>query len=205
MKRELTLAQIKSKIKRVEFERFDLVVAIAKGGINPGLLIADHLKLPLKILHISFRDENNKPLYKKPVSNKSLNNDYKNNKKLIYHNNKKYNILLKQQYSTNLLIGGQDGICCAQEPLPDWRNIECQEPPTFVTDDNMPPVSDRWFLTRLKIKNKKILIVDDISRTGATLKKAKEILKGNKLKTFVINGKADYSLYNLKGCVKWPW
>lgn len=71
-------------------------------------------------------------------------------------------------------------------------------------------------------KNKSILIVDTISKTGKTLDKAKEILKfsnesekglgnsknllsGNKITTFVINGKADYSLFNFKECIEWPW
>lgn len=56
-----------------------------------------------------------------------------------------------------------------------------------------------------KIKNKKILLVDTVSRTGKSLEKAKQFLKGNKIKTFVINGKADYSLFNYKQCIEWPW
>lgn len=57
-----------------------------------------------------------------------------------------------------------------------------------------------------KIKNKKILLVDDVSKTGKTLEYAKRILnKENKIKTFVINGKADYSLFNYKECIEWPW
>ncbi|MBU1005890.1 MAG: phosphoribosyltransferase, partial [Nanoarchaeota archaeon] len=55
-----------------------------------------------------------------------------------------------------------------------------------------------------RLKNKNILLVDTVSRTGKTLKKAKDILKGNKIKTFVINGKADYSLYRFKECINWP-
>jgi len=58
---------------------------------------------------------------------------------------------------------------------------------------------------KIKYKNKKILLVDDVSRTGKTLRTAKKLLKGNKIKTFVINGKADYSLYNCKECFKFPW
>ena len=54
-------------------------------------------------------------------------------------------------------------------------------------------------------KNKKILLVDDVSRTGKTLEKAKNILKGNKIKTFVVNGKADYSLFNKEECIEFPW
>ncbi len=63
------------------------------------------------------------------------------------------------------------------------------------------PISNRL----KKIKNKNILIVDAISKTGKTLKKAKRLLKGNKTKTFVINGNADYSLFRYKKCIKWPW
>ncbi len=54
-------------------------------------------------------------------------------------------------------------------------------------------------------KNKKILLVDDFSKTGKTFNEAKNILKGSKIKTFAVNGKADYSLYNYKCCVKFPW
>ncbi len=55
------------------------------------------------------------------------------------------------------------------------------------------------------ISNMKILVVDDVSRTGATLKKAREILKGNEVKTFVFNGKADYSMMDSDECVMLPW
>ncbi len=55
------------------------------------------------------------------------------------------------------------------------------------------------------LKNKKILLVDTVSRSGKTLEMAKRLLKGNKIKTFVIDGKADYSLYKFKECIEWPW
>ena len=54
-------------------------------------------------------------------------------------------------------------------------------------------------------KEKKVLLVDDVSRTGATLGKAKELLKGNEVNTFVLKGKADYSIFEIDGCVEWPW
>jgi len=54
-------------------------------------------------------------------------------------------------------------------------------------------------------ENKNILLVDDISRTGTTFKTALKYLKGAKsIKTFVINGKADYCLYD-EDCFKFPW
>jgi len=55
------------------------------------------------------------------------------------------------------------------------------------------------------LKDKNILIVDSISKTGKTLNKAKEILKENNLKTFVINGKADYSLFDYEECIDWQF
>ncbi len=54
-------------------------------------------------------------------------------------------------------------------------------------------------------KNKNILLVDDFSKTGKTFREAKNILKGAKIKTFVINGKADYNLYRYPCCVEFPW
>lgn len=54
-------------------------------------------------------------------------------------------------------------------------------------------------------KEKNILLVDDVSRTGNTFKKAKKILrKAQKIKTFAVNGDADYRLYNGE-CFKFPW
>jgi hypoxanthine phosphoribosyltransferase len=68
------------------------------------------------------------------------------------------------------------------------------------------PILKKPLNKRLKLmKNKNILIVDSISKTGKTLEKAKEVLKDNRVKTFVINGKADYSLFKFKECIDWPW
>jgi uncharacterized protein len=58
-----------------------------------------------------------------------------------------------------------------------------------------------------KIINKRILLVDDVSVTGKTLDKAKEVFAGNTIITFVFKGNAaDYTLFkNIKECVAWPW
>ncbi len=68
-----------------------------------------------------------------------------------------------------------------------------------------PIIKNKNIINEFKIKNKKILIVDDVSRTGKTLEAAKRFLKGNRVKTFVINGKADYSIFNTKECLIMPW
>ncbi len=74
-------------------------------------------------------------------------------------------------------------------------------------DERNRPIRDEPELTRpfKEIKDKNILIVDSISKTGKTLEKAKHILKNNSIKTFVINGKADYSLFDYEECIDWDW
>lgn len=56
------------------------------------------------------------------------------------------------------------------------------------------------------LKNKKILLVDDVSVSGKTLGYAKKLLSGNEITTFVMKGSADISLFpEIQSCVNWPW
>jgi hypoxanthine phosphoribosyltransferase len=52
---------------------------------------------------------------------------------------------------------------------------------------------------------KKVLIVDDVSRTGRTLARAREFLSASTVKTFLLNGEADFSLYRTPECLRMPW
>ncbi|MDP4290082.1 MAG: phosphoribosyltransferase [Bacteroidota bacterium] len=52
---------------------------------------------------------------------------------------------------------------------------------------------------------KSILLVDDRIKTGTTITYAKQLLaKAASIKTFAVNGNADYCLYN-EPCFKVPW
>lgn len=54
-------------------------------------------------------------------------------------------------------------------------------------------------------KDKRVLLVDDRIKTGSTILLAKELMKEAKsIKTFAVNGNADYALYN-ESCFKFPW
>jgi xanthine phosphoribosyltransferase len=114
----------------VFFENFDMIVAIANGGIIPAAILNQRLGVELQLLRINLRDDSQKPKYDSP--------------KLL------------------------------------------------------TPID-------FEFKDKTILLVDDRIKTGASLRLAIELLQGAKLiKTFAVNGNADYALYNEK-CFRFPW
>lgn len=79
--------------------------------------------------------------------------------------------------------------------------------------EGMPPerVHEKPMLMRPfdhDLSGKRILLVDDLSRSGETIEFAKNILKNkgaSEIKSLVLVGKGDYFLEEFKGCVKFPW
>lgn len=123
--------EVMQRFREVEFhENFDMIVAIANGGIIPAVIINQRLNIEIQFLKISLRDNYQQKKYDSP--------------KLV-------------------------------------------EPIDF------------------DFKNKTVLLVEDRVKTGATLRFAMELLHEAKLiKTFAVNGNADYALYN-EACFKFPW
>jgi hypoxanthine phosphoribosyltransferase len=111
-------------------ESFDIIVAIANGGIIPAALINQRLQLPIELLRINYRDDKQQPIYQSP----------------------------------KLMV-------------------------------------DMGF----DVKDKRVLLVEDRVKTGATVNYARTLLQNaSLLKTFAINGKADYALYD-EACFSFPW
>ena len=55
-------------------------------------------------------------------------------------------------------------------------------------------------------KAKRILLVDEVSVSGKTMEKARELLADFDVQTFVLKGKADLVLFpDIRSCVIWPW
>lgn len=55
------------------------------------------------------------------------------------------------------------------------------------------------------VRGRRVLVVDDRSRTGATLAFAREVLRDAAVvRTMAVNGKADYSLFD-EPCFVFPW
>ncbi|MDR2956033.1 MAG: phosphoribosyltransferase domain-containing protein [Prevotella sp.] len=126
-----TFEEVMDRFRVISFaENFDMIVAIANGGIIPAAILNQRFNIEIQLLKINLRDSNQKPKYDSP--------------KLI------------------------------------------------------SPIDFEY-------KDKTILLVEDRVKTGASLKYACELLKDAKLiKTFAVNGNADYSLYN-ENCFKFPW
>lgn len=123
--------EVLQRFREIEFhENFDMIVAIANGGIIPAAIINQRLNKEFRLLKINLRDAEQKPRYDAPQ-----------------------------------LISPVDFDCTG----------------------------------------KTILLVEDRIKTGATVNFAITLLKDAKLvKTFAVNGNADYSLYN-ETCFKFPW
>jgi xanthine phosphoribosyltransferase len=126
-----TFDEILEKFRTIVFfENFDMIVAVANGGIIPAAILNQRLEVEIQLLKINLRDNSQKPKYDSP--------------KLL-------------------------------------------EPIDF------------------EFKDRTILLVDDRIKTGASLRLAIELLQGAKLiKTFAVNGNADYTLYN-EECFRFPW
>ncbi|MGD9021480.1 MAG: phosphoribosyltransferase, partial [Lysobacterales bacterium] len=127
-----SMGEITSRMKAMEFPAADAVVGIQTGGRIPAALLSFHLGLPLYMLPINFRDDDNNPRY--------------------------------------------------------------EEPRVLGKYKDLPPSASR------------VLLVDDVSVSGKTMAKARELLPGFEVTTFVMKGRADLVLFpEIKPCVNWPW
>ena len=131
MPTEKSFEEILQRFREIEFnETFDMIVAIANGGIIPAAILNQRLNIDIQLLKINLRDPDQKPKYDRP--------------KLV------------------------------------------------------SPIDFEY-------KSKKILLVEDCIKTGATVQFAIDLLHdARQIKTFAVNGKADYSLYD-EACFKFPW
>ncbi|HOV84597.1 MAG TPA: phosphoribosyltransferase [Paludibacteraceae bacterium] len=128
---EKSWEEILQRFRKIEFqETFDMIVAIANGGIIPAAILNQRLNIDIQLLKINFRNPDQKMKYDKP--------------KLV------------------------------------------------------SPIDFEY-------KGKKILLVEDRIKTGATVQFAIDLLHdAGQIKTFAVNGKADYSLYD-EPCFRFPW
>jgi hypoxanthine phosphoribosyltransferase len=62
----LTMIDIVSRLKSIDLPQVDMIVGIASGGIVPASLLAYKLQKPMQLMHINYRDAQNKPRFPQP-------------------------------------------------------------------------------------------------------------------------------------------
>ena len=128
---KLELPDISRRLKTALLDlSFDVVIGIATGGTVLAALAAYELELPLKLMHLNYRAEDNTPRYEAP------------------------------KLQAAFTLTGRH----------------------------------------------RILIVDDVSVTGATFRAAKTLLKNHEVTTLALKGQADTVLYpEVTRCILLPW
>ncbi len=78
----------------------------------------------------------------------------------------------------------------------------------FRSPENKPLYADPRIISKdnIPVDHKRLLLVDDVSVSGKTLRSAKDNFKNFDVYTFVLKGKADFVLFpEISECVDWPW
>lgn len=57
----LTFAEISERLHAAKLPEVDVVVGIARGGLVPAALVAHQLHVPLAMMRVNYRDDDNKP------------------------------------------------------------------------------------------------------------------------------------------------
>ena len=130
---DLIASRLRSLLERSDLAHVHAVVAVARGGVVAGTLVAYHLQVPLRVVRLHYRDDAHVPLAAAPK-----------------------------------LLGD----------VPDMRGLH-------------------------------VLVVDDVSVSGATLRAICTTLDAATTTTLVLKGRpgaADLVVFDdVPSCVRWPW
>ncbi len=80
---EISLDEMMSRIKTIVPDSFDMVVAIARGGILPGYLIAKFLDIPLEIIHLNLRNDSHQQIRTEPLLLKPVDFEFANKRIIL--------------------------------------------------------------------------------------------------------------------------
>ncbi len=78
------MIEVMDRFRSIEFhDEFDMIVAIANGGITPAAIINQRLQKELQLLKINLRDENQCPKYERPQLIAPIDFDFKGKRILL--------------------------------------------------------------------------------------------------------------------------
>ena len=78
------MTEVMDRFKSIEFtEEFDIIVAIANGGIVPAAIINQRLQKEIRLLKINLRDEFQRPKYDEPILVEPIDFDFKDKRILL--------------------------------------------------------------------------------------------------------------------------
>lgn len=109
----------------------------------------------------------------------------------------------------DLVVGITSGATYPAKIIADLLNLPVRYIQiNFRLPDNTPKYENPQLIKMDTIPSHyaRLLLVDDVSVSGKTLKCAVENLQNFTVYTFVLKGKADYVLFpEINTCVDWPW
>ena len=101
-----TIDDILKRARSIQFEEdFDLIVAIANGGIIPAAIINQRLNIEFQLLKINWRNPGQQPIYSSPKLLHPINFEYKGKRILLVEDRVKTGSTLN--YAKSLLEGAQ--------------------------------------------------------------------------------------------------
>jgi hypoxanthine phosphoribosyltransferase len=109
----------------------------------------------------------------------------------------------------DLVVGITSGATFPAKKIADLLNLPVRYIHiNFRLPDNTPKYENPQLIKMDTIPSHyaRLLLVDDVSVSGKTLKCAVENLQNFTVYTFVLKGKANYVLFpEINTCVDWPW
>lgn len=109
----------------------------------------------------------------------------------------------------DLVVGIERGGVLPAYLAARWLDCPLATVAVRFRDDSHRPLTGRPELLRgldRDVRGLRVLLADDVGNTGATLRRAAEVLTGAEVVTMVISGNADISLFGPHDrCIRWPW
>ena len=101
-----TFEEVLERFRSISFaENFDMIVAIANGGIIPAAILNQRFNIEIQLLKINLRDVNQKPKYDSPQLMAPIDFDFKDKLILLVEDRVKTGASLK--YACSLLEGAK--------------------------------------------------------------------------------------------------